>query len=187
MDDEKIIDLFWERSELAIAETSTKYGLYCRTIALNILSDYSDAEECENDTYIAAWNTIPPTRPIKLFAFLGRITRNIALNRYDYHTAKKRRDGFHILLSELEECIPSTYSVELQYESDQVSKAISDFLRSIDSEIRIVFIRRYWYSDSIKNISKQFGISESKIKSMLFRTRNKLKAYLEKEGILNEQ
>ena len=107
MDDEKIVDLFWERSELAIAETSIKYGMYCRTIAHNILSNYLDAQVCENDTYIAAWNAIPPTRPTKLLAFLGRLTRNIALDRYDYNTAKKRNGEFNILLSELEECIPS--------------------------------------------------------------------------------
>ena len=187
MDDEKIVDLYWERSELAIAETSIKYGKYCRTIALNILSNHLDAQECENDTYIAAWNAIPPTRPIKLLAFLGRLTRNIALDRYDYNAAKKRNGKFNILLSELEECIPSANNVEMQYESGQVSMAISDFLRSIDSEIRVVFIRRYWYSDSLKDISKQLGISESKLKSILFRTRNKLKVYLEKEGILYEQ
>lgn len=186
MDDENIIDLFWERSELAIAETSTKYGIYCRTIALNILSNHSDAEECENDTYIAAWNAMPPTRPTKLLAFLGRLTRNIALDKYDYNTAKKRNGEFDILLSELEECLHSPNNVETEFESGQVSKAISEFLRTIDSEQRVTFIRRYWFLDSIKDISSKFGISESKVKSMLFRTRNKLKIYLEKEGILYE-
>lgn len=183
MDDEKIVDLFWERSELAIVETKTKYGKYCRSIAFNILSNYSDVEECENDTYIAAWNAMPPTRPTKLLAFLGRLTRNIALDRYDYNFAQKRNGEFNLLLSELEECIPSTYNLEAQYENGQIAKAISKFLYTVDSQRRVIFIRRYWYSDSIKDISLQFGITDSKVKSILFRTRNKLKAYLEKEGI----
>lgn len=105
MEDERIIDLYWERSEAAISETSKKYGPYCRTIAYNILADSFESEECENDTYIAAWNTIPPTRPRILKSFLGRLTRNIALDRYDYNKAKKRNNEFDILLSELGDCI----------------------------------------------------------------------------------
>lgn len=184
MEDEKIIDLFWERSESAISETSKKYGRYCQKIALNILNNREDAEECENDAYIALWNTIPPNRPSFLKVFLGRMVRNISLDKYDYNTAKKRNNKFDIILSELEECIASTENVESIYEKGQVSKAISDFLRSIDKDKRIVFIRRYWYSDSISDISQLLGFSESKIKSMLFRTRNKLKVHLKKEGLL---
>lgn len=183
MEDELIIDLYWERSEDAISETAKKYGRYCYTIAFNLLSNHADAQECENDTYVAAWNAIPPTRPNKLLPFLGRLARNIALNRYDYNMAKKRNDEFNILLSELEECIQAPNTVETEIEAGYVAKLISDFLRTIDTESRCVFLRRYWYSDSIKDISTRYGMSSSKIKSMLFRTRNKLRDYLKKEGV----
>lgn len=184
MDDDKIIDLYWERSEKAISETSKKYSRYLRAIASNILSNHLDAEECENDTYIAAWNAMPSARPNRLLAFLGRITRNIALDRYDYNTAKKRNNEFDILLSELEDFVSTSTDVETQFENGELSKIISSFLRTINSEYRIISIRRYWYTDSIKSISLQLGMSESKVKSILFRTRNNLKTYLEKEGIV---
>lgn len=184
LDDEKIVDLYWERTEIAISETSKKYSRYLRTIAFNILSNHLDAEECENDTYIAAWNAMPSARPNKLLAFLGRITRNIALDRYDYNTAKKRNNEFDLLLSELEDFISSPSDVETQFENGELSKAISNYLRTIDSKYRLVFIRRYWYSDSIKSISSHLSMSESKVKSILFRTRKNLKTYLEKEGII---
>jgi RNA polymerase sigma factor (sigma-70 family) len=184
MDDETIINLYWERSETAITETAMKYGRYCRAIAFNILSNNADAEECENDTYMAAWNTIPPTRPNKLLVFLGRLTRNIALDRYDYNKAKKRNGEFDAILSELEDFISDQYDVEAKYEAIELSKCISEFLRSIDAENRVIFLRRYWFSDSINDISKQFAMSESKVKSILFRIRKKLKKYLEKEGVI---
>lgn len=183
VDDKEIIDLFWERSEIAITELSRKFESYCLTIALNILSNRSDAEESVNDTYLATWNTIPPSRPKKLSAFLGRITRNIAMDRYDYYKAKKRNGEFDLLLSELDDCISSHDDVETQYEAGETAKQISTFLRGLDTGSRNTFLRRYWYSDSISDISKRFCMSESKVKSMLFRTRKKMKAYLEKEGI----
>jgi RNA polymerase sigma-70 factor (ECF subfamily) len=179
VEDKEIVDLFWARSENAIVETSQKYGNYCMAIARNILSNHNEAEESVNDTYLAAWKTMPPSRPVKLSAFLGRITRNIALNKYDYNKAGKRNGEFDLVLSELGDCI-STYD---NYEEGQVAKAISAFLRGLDNESRNTFIRRYWYSDSISDVSKRFGMSESKVKSMLFRTRQKLRTYLEKEGV----
>ena len=184
LEDEKIVALYMERSENAIIETASKYGSFCRTIAFNILSNYTDAEECENDTYLAAWNTIPPTRPAKLSTFLGRLTRNIALDKYDYYTAQKRNSKFDLLLSELDDCISVPDNVEEEYEAGQVAKIISEFLRSRDYESRNVFLRRYWYADSISDISERFGMSESKVKSMLFRTRKKLKQYLKREGMI---
>jgi RNA polymerase sigma factor, sigma-70 family len=183
VDDEQILDLYWKRSESAITETAKKFGRYCWTIAWNILSDAADAEECENDVYLAAWNTIPPKRPTHLAIFLGRLTRNIALDKYDYKTAQKRNQKFEQILSELEDCLVSPHSVETQYEAGQTAETINRFLREQPYESRAVFLRRYWYSDSIRDIAKQFGISESKVKSMLFRTRNRLRQYLEKEGI----
>lgn len=184
MEDDQIIDLFWKRSEQAINEVTAKYGQYCRSIAIHILNNREDAKECENDTYVAAWNTIPPARPNNLKIFLGRITRNIASDKYDYNTAKKRNHEFDLILSELEECLPSSANVESQYEKRELSDALNSFLRSIDQDSRMVFVRRYWYSDSVRTISTRFSMSESKVKSMLFRTRNKLKKHLEEEGFL---
>ena len=184
MEDERIIDLYWKRSEAAISETSGKYGKYLWQIAFRILNNHEDAGECENDTYAAAWNTMPPAYPKSLLAFLGRLARNIALDRYDYNRAKKRNGEFDLLLSELEECLASPDTVEAEVEGGYVAGLISDFLRSLDADSRCMFLRRYWYSDSIRDISKRFGVSDSKVKSNLFRTRKKLNAYLNQEGVI---
>lgn len=146
MEDEQIVDLYWERSETAIHETKNKFGRLCYTIAYNILSSQADAEECENDTYFVAWKTIPPTRPKKLSNFLGRLTRNIALDKYDYNTAQKRNREFDLILSELDNMISSPTNVEDIYECGQVAKTLSMFLRSINDENRNIFLRRYWYA-----------------------------------------
>ena len=183
MDDSGIIDLYWHRHDTAIAQTEQKYGQYCRVIAFNILHNREDADECANDTYLAAWNAIPPQRPGRLSAFLGRITRNIALNKYDYYNADKRSSAFTMLLSELEECLPSQDDVVSQYEAGETSRLITGFLQGQSHECRTVFLRRYWFSDTITEIAARFGMSESKVKSILFRTRKKLKQHLEKEGV----
>lgn len=179
-----IIDLYWSRSESAIKETDLKYGNYCKAIAMNILKNIEDTEECVNDTYLKTWNAIPTQRPNIFPAFLGKITRNLSLNKYREKKAKKRGGNeIELLIDELEHCIPSRNSVEGEYESSTIVEAIDKFLDSIDYENRIVFVRRYWYVDSIAAIAERFKMSEGKVKSMLFRTRNKLRAYLEKEGI----
>jgi RNA polymerase sigma-70 factor (ECF subfamily) len=180
-----ILDLYWARSESAINETAKKYGSYCITIANNILQNNEDAEECVNDTYHKTWETIPPQRPTIFRAFLGKITRNLSLNKYKGQRAKKR-DGndIDLMYSELEDCIPSSNSVEMESETNQVIDAINSCLLSMDSENRLVFVRRYWYADSIQAIAARFQMSESKGKSMLFRTRNKLRTYLENEGVI---
>lgn len=184
MDDNAIIDLYWERSESAISQTATKYGKYCNTIAMNILRNSEDADECVSDTYLKVWNAIPPERPSSLSAFLGKITRNLSLNKYkEQRTQKRGGDEVTLILDELEDCIPSSRSVESEMESRTIAEAINTFLISIESESRIVFVRRYWYADSVGSISSRFQMSESKVKSMLYRTRNKLRLYLEKEGI----
>lgn len=184
LDDSGIVDLFFERSEEAIKETATKYGGYCKRIAMNILSNSADAEECVNDTYYHVWNSIPPQRLNVLSAFLGKITRNLALNKYKRSNAAKRGGNkVELLLSELEECIPSLSSVEDEYQAGIAAQSINYFLGSLDTLSRIAFVRRYWYGDSIADISIRYHMSESKTKSMLFRTRNKLRAYFEKEGI----
>lgn len=183
MEDQGIVHLYLERSQQAIVETKNKYGAYCRVIARNILSSYSDVEECENDTYLAAWNAIPPTMPRKFSVFLGRITRNIALDKYGYNTAKKRNREFEVILTELEDCLSSTDTVETVYEAGEIAKVINQFLYDIDEQARHLFIRRYWYTESIKDLAMRFNMSTSKVKSILFRTRNKLRIHLDKEGV----
>lgn len=183
MEDSQIIELYWQRSENAIAETSNKYGKLVRKIALNIVGNFSDAEECENDTYVSTWNAIPPTRPNILSAFLGKIARNIALNRYEYNKAQKRNSEFDLVLSELEECIASKSTVEDAVEEGVVATMLDEFLEGLKKETRIIFVRRYWYSDSVKDIAKRMQISESKVKTVLFRTRKELQDYLAERGV----
>ncbi len=183
MEDNKIVELYWERSEQAIKETSQKYGGYCKMIALNILSNHEDADECVNDTYLQTWNSIPEQRPSILSAYLAKITRNLSFNKYKQKKTQKRGGNtVSLLLSELDDCIPDTKTAAIR-EEGEIAKVISAFLHSIDEQSRLFFVRRYWYADSIEKIAQLFKSSESKVKSNLFRTRNKLKVYLEKEGV----
>lgn len=184
MEDSQIIELYWQRSEEAIAATSQKYGRLCRRIAMNIVGNFSDAEECENDTYVAVWNAIPPTRPKIFSAFLSKIARNIALNRYEYNKAQKRNNEFDLILSELEECIAAKNTVEDAVEEGVVASMLDDFLETLSKEKRVIFVRRYWYSDSVKDIAKRMQITESKVKTVLFRTRKELQDYLEERGVV---
>ncbi len=186
MEDEKIIELYFARDESAISATATKYGRWIRSIAQNILRDASDSEECESDVYVAAWNRIPPQYPRRLVAFLGRMARNIALDRYDYYAASRRNRALEVALSELEEVLPDAQSVEGRVEASELSEAIDGFLRGIGRTKRIVFVRRYWYCDSIRQIASAQGFSESKVKSLLMRTRRELKQYLERSGLGDE-
>lgn len=183
MEDSQIIELYWQRSENAIAETSSKYGKLVRKIAFNIVGNYSDAEECENDTYVATWNAIPPTRPNILSAFLGKIARNIALNRYEYNKAQKRNSDFDLVLSELEECIAAKNTVEDSFAEGALTEMLNEFLEQQKKETRMIFVRRYWYSDSVKDIAKRLGIGESKVKTVLFRTRKELQDFLAQRGV----
>lgn len=183
MEDNEILDLYFERSEDAISETNNKYGKYCKYIANNILHNQQDVEECVNDTYIKLWNTIPPNRPKSLSAFLGKIVRNIALNKYERNNADKRGCGqVALVIDELNECIPNNINVEFEIESITLTNILNQFLASLDVDKRKIFIRRYWYLNSIKDIAHSYGISESKVKMSLLRSRNKLKKVLEKEG-----
>lgn len=184
MEDSQIIELYWQRSESAIQETSRKYGKLCRRIAINIVGNFSDAEECENDTYVATWNAIPPARPNIFSAFLSKIARNIALNRYEYNRAQKRNNEFDLILSELEECIADKNTVEKAYEEGVVAAIIDEFLEGLSQEKRVIFVRRYWYSDPVKDIARRMQVSESKVKTVLFRTRKELQKYLADRGIL---
>lgn len=187
MEDYQITLLFWQRNEAAIYAARDKYGTYCRSIALAVLGDYEDALECENDTYLAAWNSIPPNKPQSLSAYLGKLTRRIALNRLRNYRAAKRGGGqAEIPLQELGDAIALTDDVVQRMEQRELAVHISKFLRGQSDHARRVFIRRYWYCDSIHKIAKSFGFSESKVKMMLLRTRNQLRDFLVKEGILDE-
>jgi len=183
--DVEILDLYWARSELAIGETAQQYGPYCLAIALNILRNREDSDECVNDTYLNAWNAIPPQRPSALSAFLGRITRNLSFDRYKARKAQKRYGNeTALILSELEDCIPSSYKADEEIEARVLEETIDNFLTTVGKDDRVFFVRRYWYADSISGIAKRFVVNESRVKTSLFRTRNKLRIILEREGIL---
>lgn len=182
-EDQEIVELYWSRDENAIRETDVKYGRLCHYIANHILSSDEDCEECVNDTYFAVWNAIPPKRPDRFSAYLGRIIRNLALNRFDYLTAEKRSVNVVCSLEELGECVSGRDSLDSELVRRHTELAISDFLSKQEEEKRNIFIRRYWYFDSIEEICRQTGFRESKVKSVLFRMRGRLRAYLESEGI----
>ena len=185
MKDHEIIELYWARNQLAITATAEKYGSYCHIIAYNILHNNEDAEECSNDTYLGAWNSIPPQRPNRLSIYLGKITRNLALNRYKRYTAEKRGHGqVELVLSELEACIPANTSVEQAIEEKELAAAIDRFLYSRPEQNRRIFVRRYWHLYALRDIADAYGMSESKVTSLLFRMRNELRIFLEKEGIM---
>ena len=182
MEDNKIVELYWARSEDAITETASKYGQYCYTIAYNILANVEDADESVNDTYMGAWNSMPPQRPAVLSTYLGKLTRRISINRWHSNTAEKRGGGeLAMSIDELSECLPANTTVEDEVEIRLLSAIISDFLRSLPDNKRRVFVCRYWYSYSIGEISELFGYSKTKTANMLSRLRRGLKTWLEEE------
>lgn len=183
VEDSKIVDLYWERSEQAISETQNKYGHYCLSIARNILPTREDAQESVNDTYLAAWNAMPPNRPSVLSTFLGKLTRRISIDRWRILSADKRGGGNTALaLEELAECIPGGSDPEAEVEAKELASTVGSFLDTLSSTERQIFLMRYFDLTNIQNISSKFNISPSKVKSMLFRIRNKLREHLEKEG-----
>ena len=184
MEDDKILELFWSRCEQAVSEVSRKYGTYCRGISMQIVGSAEDAEECVNDTWLHAWNSIPPARPVVLKSYLGRITRNLSINRWRKDTAEKRGGGeTEVLLGELEDCLQSRGTVEGEIEMQELSRHISEFLRTLPADKRYLFVRRYWYGDSVSQLAEKTHSGESCVKTTLFRLRRQLKKYLEKEGI----
>lgn len=183
MNDKEIVQLFFERSQQAIAKLSQKYGRLCFHIAFTILKCEEDAEECENDTYFKTWNSIPPNEPMCLRAYVSRIVRNLALSKYLYNHRQMRDSHLQVYLSELQDCIPASQDVEASAD-DTVSSAIQAFLSTQDLTTRAMFIQRYFYMESISVLSKNFGLKESNISTKLNRTRSKLKQYLEKEGVV---
>ena len=181
MDDRLIVDLYFARSEKAISETDKKYGRYCRYIASNILHSDTEAEECVDDAYMNTWSAIPPERPNSLRAFVGRITRNLALNRYEHKRAQKRYAGIEAALDEIEELISAPE--ESIVDTMALRDSINEFLGTLTRKSRIIFVKRYWYLASVKEIADEIGASESSIKVSLHRTRCELKEFLEKKGI----
>ena len=183
MEDKQIVDLYWARKENAIHETAVKYGKYCHSIAYTILQDQQDAEESVNDTYMDAWNTMPPNRPSVLSTFLGKITRRISIDRWRIRSAKKRGgDEVTLALDELEECVRGSDDVELQAQRNELIAAMHSFLDNLPDTERRIFLLRYWYLEPIQSIANQYGFTQSKVASMLQRIRCKLRRQLEKEG-----
>ena len=182
--DNEIISLFLERSEQAIKELSDKYGALCGCVARNILNDDQDAEECVNDAYLGVWNTIPPQKPTRLQAYVCQIVRNLSLKKYHANAAAKRNSHYDTALDELEACLAAPVSVEDQYAAKELGRLINNFLGTLDKQTRMIFVRRYWYADSIADISAQYHMTENNVYVRLSRTRDKLKQYLKKEGFL---
>lgn len=184
MEDQKIVDLYWQRSDQAIAESDRKYGPYCGTIARNICGNFQDAEECVSDTWMSAWNQIPPKRPNILSAFFGTITRNFAINRVRSQMREKRGGGqTDLALGELEACIPAPDNVEQEVEKKELMAAVRAFVAGLKENDRNLFLARYYYLAPVKDIAERLGCSESKVKTTLYRLRGKLQKYLKEEGL----
>ena len=183
MDDTRIIELFFERSERAVSELSTKYGRIVLKIAENTLHNHEDAEECVNDTYLGVWEAIPPQRPNSLLAFVCRIARNISINRYKRGSSRKRGGGYDVCFDELQECISSNETVESRYDAKELSRLIDEFLDTLDKKNRMLFVRRYYYMDPFSDIAAAAGMGEGAVRTRLSRLRGKLKEFLESRGV----
>ena len=186
MEDSGILDLYWDRDERAISETDAKYGRFCYTVAYNILRDGADAEESVNDTYLAAWNAMPPHRPNVLRTFIGKLARRISISRWRHKSAEKRGGSeAELALEELSWCVPDGSRIDERIALSELSAAIDAFLREQPETQRKVFVCRYWYCESVEEIARRFGFSKGKVKSMLFRLREKLASRLSEEGLID--
>lgn len=183
MEDREIIELFFARAENAISKLSDKYGSLCFRVANNILNNRQDAEECVNDAYLGVWNSIPPQRPDPFVSYVCRIVRNLSLAKYHANTAKKRNNHYDVALEELEDCFPSPDTVEEEFQAGATAEIIGRFLRSLGQEQRVMFVRRYYYADSLSEIAELFGVSPHRVSVTLARIREKLKKLLRKEGV----
>lgn len=182
MDDGKIIELFFQRSENAIVELSAKYGTISMNTAYNILGNHEDAEECVNDSYLGVWNAVPPKTPNPLLAFLLKIVRNISINRCTYNSRQKRNNQYYECIDELDYCLASNENIESQLEAAELTKSIEEFLDALNKTNRLIFIRRYWYVDSYESIAILTGLRENAIRTRLSRMRSELKKYLQERG-----
>ena len=184
MDDEKIIELFFNRSEQAIEEVDKKYGKTCHNISYNILHNKLDAEECVNDAYLGAWNAIPPARPHPLLTYLCKIVRNLSLKRYEFNTAIKRNSTYDVAMEELESCLSSPETVESEIALKELTHIIENFLDSLSTENRVIFLRRYWFSDTYSDIAARVGMTEKNVSVRLTRIRENLRNYLKEREVL---
>lgn len=184
MDDEKIIELFFNRSEQAIEEVDKKYGKTCHNISYNILHNKLDTEECVNDAYLGAWNAIPPARPNPLLTYLCKIVRNLSLKRYEFNTAIKRNSTYDVAMEELESCLSSPETVESEIALKELTHIIENFLDSLSTENRVIFLRRYWFSDTYSDIAARVGMTEKNVSVRLTRIREKLRNYLTEREVL---
>ena len=183
MEDSRIVQLYWDRDQEAIPATSEKYGNYCGAIAWNILGNREDAEECVNDTWLRAWNAMPPHRPSLLSTFLGKITRNLAFDRFSFLRAEKRGGGeLPSVLEELGECVSNTDDLEQTVDERELARAITDFLAALPAAKRNVFIRRYWYTEPISAIGRRYGMGDGAVSMTLSRLRQKLRIHLMERG-----
>lgn len=183
MHDKEIIQMYWDRNEEAIAATSEKYGSYCQAIAMNILGNWEDARECVNDTYLNTWNSIPPQRPQMLSAYLGKIVRNLSFNLYKKNRAEKRGGGqMPLILDEISEMISDFHVPEKEWHKRELIQAINAFLSGLTRKKREIFVRRYWYADSVKEIAERFEMSENNVSVTLNRLRKQLHRYLKERG-----
>ena len=183
MEDREIISLYFDRNEAAISETDKKYGSYCRSIAVNILKSDEDSEECVSDTWLMAWNTIPPKKPTYLKSYLAKITRNFSINRYrSSHTEKRGGNSTEAVFEELKECIASPADIHEQLEAKNLAESINRFLDSLPKRTRKLFVRRYFFMETNRDIAKRFGIKEGTVGALLARTREKLREHLRREG-----
>ena len=183
MDDKKIIDLLFARSETAVTELELKYGKAVKRICMNVLGNSEDTEECANDTYLAVWNAIPPNKPDNLLPYVLKIARNLALKRVAFKTAEKRDNRYDVCLSELEACLPSNETVESEFSRNELLKTLESFILSLDSYDRALFLRRYWYFDNAKDIASYMNLNENNVNVRLARIRKKLKKYLAERGV----
>lgn len=184
MDDEKIIELFFERNEQAIKELDLKYGKVCHKVSYNILHNTQDAEECVNDAYLGTWNAIPPQRPNPLLTFLCKIVRNLSIMRHHMNTAMKRNSTYDVALEELEGCLASPSTVEAELETKRLAHIIENFLESLTLENRVIFMRRYWFSDTYEQIAERMGITEKNVSVRLTRIRKQMRDYLAEREVL---
>lgn len=184
MNDERIIELFFERSEQALKELDTKYGWVCHKVSYNILNNKQEAEECVNDAYLGTWNAIPPAKPNPLLAFVCKIVRNISLKRYELNTAAKRNSRYDVAMEELGDCLASATTTEEEIEERELTEVIELFLDSLSKENRVIFLRRYWFSDSYADIAKQVGLTEKNVSVRLTRIRKELREYLLEREVL---
>lgn len=183
MEDAEIIEMYWKRDEAAITESNIKYGRMLKHIAFNILSNHEDSEECVNDTYGKVWETVPPKRPNSLAAYMGRIIRNLSINRWYENRTQKRGNGAAVLLSELSDCIPSQDFVESDIEADSLTEIINAWLSTLPQDDRVLFLRRYWYGDDLNMLAFECSVSPNKMAGRIYRLRRKLKTILEGEGV----